>query len=251
MDAILEFFSNAFSNLSWLAVLLVAMLPIAEAKVAIPFGLSQEIWGSGALSTLAAGTLGFVGSMLPAFFVIPFLKPIFNALKQTKMFRKVVIFLENIFVKKAQKQEHRIEVQLRKHKVVKNELVNDDEFLKTSSVSISTSGQQSVALLKTVSKKTKITDMLTLLFFVAIPLPLAGVWTSSAIAAFGQMKFWPSFLAIAVGNLFEVIFVTILCVLFIDSIGIVLIVTVVLIALYAGLMIVFNKKNNNKSKCIH
>lgn len=239
MDAILIFFSKIFSNLSWLATLFVAMLPIAEAKVAIPFGMSQEIWGNGALSPVWAAILGFIGSMIPAFFVIPFLKPVFNKLKQTKIFAKIVIFFENIFKSKAQKQEHKIQVHLQKLSEKKV------PTLDSKVINLSTNGKKVKPKPQNL-KKFKITEMITLLFFVAIPLPLAGVWTSSAIAAFGNMKFWPSILSIALGNLLEVVVVTLLCVLFIDSIGILLIITIVLISVYAILMLIFTKKKHKK-----
>ena len=37
--------------------------------------------------------------------------------------------------------------------------------------------------------------------FVAIPFPLTGVWTGSAVAVFLQMGFWKSFSAASVGAL--------------------------------------------------
>jgi len=242
VNAILNFFSDIFSNFSWLAVLLVAMLPIAEAKVAIPFGMSQEVWGSGALSPVAAGVIAFVGSMLPALIIIPFLKPIFAKLKQTKTFHKAVVFLEKNFKRKADKQTHRMQVQLQKLDE-KNTSQLDGKVL-----TMSTNGKKLVKSKPENQNKLKLTQMLTLLFFVAIPLPLAGVWTSSAIAAFGQMKFWPSLLSIAIGNLFEVVFVTVLCVLFIDSIELLLLVSLVLISLYVVLMVVLNKRGKAKQQ---
>ena len=35
--------------------------------------------------------------------------------------------------------------------------------------------------------------------FVAIPFPLTGVWTGSAIAVFLQMGFWKSFASVSIG----------------------------------------------------
>ncbi|MCQ2386887.1 MAG: small multi-drug export protein [Clostridia bacterium] len=42
---------------------------------------------------------------------------------------------------------------------------------------------------------------LTVLIFVAIPLPMTGVWTGTAIAVFLQMKFKDSLIAVVIGNL--------------------------------------------------
>ena len=37
--------------------------------------------------------------------------------------------------------------------------------------------------------------------FVAVPLPMTGVWTGTAIAVFLGLKFWDAFFPVAVGNL--------------------------------------------------
>ncbi len=242
MDAILEFFSQLFSGFGWLAVFLVAMLPIAEAKVAIPFGISQEIWGETALPPVWAAVIAFFGSMIPAFFIIPFLKPVFEKLKQSNGFHKLVVFLENLFVSKAKKQEYRMEVQMLKHgQQPKTELLNKEIAVK---LKVSTNGKRKPKPKLSKQSVSKLWQMVTLVFFVALPLPLAGVWTSSAIAAFGKMKYSSSLLAIAVGNLFEVVFVTLLCVVFYNSIGVVLVLTILLIVAYATIMIVLHNRKN-------
>ena len=49
--------------------------------------------------------------------------------------------------------------------------------------------------------------------FVAIPLPLTGAWTASLVAYVLGLRFWPSFLAIALGVIGAGIIVTILTLL--------------------------------------
>lgn len=233
VDGILNFFSINFSNLSWLAVLIIAMLPIAEAKVAIPFAMSTQIWGSAALSPFMAALVSFVGSMLPAFFIILFLRPLFNWLKKSKYFKKFILYFENFFKSKAEKKKE--------NKKVHAQTTGDSNLNKSNYV----------ATLQQDKQKSKAAQILSLIFFVAIPLPLAGVWTSSAIAAFSDIKFWPSVAAIAFGNLLEVVFVTVLCVLLIDSITIVLSFTLILVAVYVFLMVVLHsvksKEQNAKN----
>ena len=55
--------------------------------------------------------------------------------------------------------------------------------------------------------------MIGLLVFVAIPLPVTGVWTGTAIAVFLGMKFRDSILPLAVGNLIAGTLITLLILL--------------------------------------
>lgn len=67
-----------------LTVLLTAALPIIELRGAIPVGISLG------LSPLHAAILSFIGSMIPVPFILFTIRPIFNYLKKTKLFRKLV-----------------------------------------------------------------------------------------------------------------------------------------------------------------
>jgi len=74
-----------FSSLSReLAVIMAAALPVIELRGAIPLGISLG------LSPLYSAILGFIGSMLPAPFILFTVRPIFQYLKKTKPFRKIV-----------------------------------------------------------------------------------------------------------------------------------------------------------------
>ncbi len=50
------------------------------------------------------------------------------------------------------------------------------------------------------NKKSAIKKMLGVFCFIAIPLPLTGVWTGTAIAVFLDLKWWQSLLCALVGN---------------------------------------------------
>jgi uncharacterized membrane protein len=74
-----------FSSLSReLAVLLAGTLPVIELRGAIPLGISLG------LSPIYSAILGFMGSMLPAPIILFTIRPVFNYLKKTKPFRKIV-----------------------------------------------------------------------------------------------------------------------------------------------------------------
>ena len=72
-----------------LTVLLTAALPIIELRGAIPVGISLG------LSPLHAAILSFIGSMIPVPFILFTIRPIFNYMKKTKTFRKLVNSLTN------------------------------------------------------------------------------------------------------------------------------------------------------------
>ena len=67
-----------------LTVLLTAALPIIELRGAIPVGISLG------LSPIHATLISLVGSMIPVPFILFSIRPIFNYLKTTKMFKKLI-----------------------------------------------------------------------------------------------------------------------------------------------------------------
>lgn len=68
----IDFFADTFSNCVVVAVLLMAMLPMVESKVAIPFALSASVLGDAVLSPTMAYFVAFLGCMMPCIFVILF-----------------------------------------------------------------------------------------------------------------------------------------------------------------------------------
>ena len=78
MQPLLNFLSIEFT------VLLTAALPIIELRGAIPVGISLG------LSPIHATLISLVGSMIPVPFILFSIRPIFNYLKTTKMFKKLV-----------------------------------------------------------------------------------------------------------------------------------------------------------------
>lgn len=72
-----------------LTVVLTATLPIIELKGAIPVGIAMG------MAPLHAFVLAFLGSMIPVPFILFSIRPIFNYLKSTKVFRNLVEGLTN------------------------------------------------------------------------------------------------------------------------------------------------------------
>jgi len=154
-----EIVISIFGDNPILATIFIAMIPIVELRGAIPFGSSKEIWGDKALSIFEASAYSLIGSIISAVIVILLLIPIFNLLKKAKFFNKIVASFEEKFKKQSDKIEN--DAQVNKHKDLKR--------------------------------------WLGVMTFVAIPLPMTGVWTGSAIAVFLQMGFLKSFTSISIG----------------------------------------------------
>jgi len=109
--------------------------------------------------------LSYAGSTLVFFIIFFLLKPILKLLKKIKFIDKFALKLEYYFKDKAQRT---LEKQQRKNK----------------------KGTMNERKLK----------MLSTFIFVAIPLPLTGVWTGTAVSVFLDMKFKDAVLPVAVGN---------------------------------------------------
>jgi len=142
-----------------LATIFISMIPVVELRGAIPFGSSKEIWGDKALTIFEASVYSLIGSIVSAIIIILLLIPVFNILRKTKFFNKIVLSFEEKFKKQSDKIKE--DANEKKYKGLKK--------------------------------------WLGIMTFVAIPFPLTGVWTGSAVAVFLEMGFWKSFTSISLG----------------------------------------------------
>ncbi|MFA6867162.1 MAG: small multi-drug export protein [Clostridia bacterium] len=123
--------------------------------------------------------IAYVLSCLSALIVCPILlillKPILNGFKKTKWFQKLGNAVEMVFKEKAEK--------------IDNEVTEQDKK----------------STLRTYLKK-----MLGIYLFVALPLPLTGVWTGTAVAVFVDLKYRYSVPVIILGNFTAGLIITLL-----------------------------------------
>ena len=161
IEAIENFIINLFNGDSFWATFFISMVPIIELKGAIPFGMSKDIFGENALSPLRAWLASATGSLVPAFFLVWLFVPIMHWLKNTKVFKNMSLKLEQKYSENAKKIEE--------------------------------NGNNSK--LKVLKK------WFGLMVFVAIPLPLTGAYTGSAIAGYLNIGYINSMLGIFVGNI--------------------------------------------------
>ena len=167
-----------------LAVLLLSIIPIAEARFAIPFGISMG------LSPMESFGWAFLGSSLMAPILLLIFIPIINALSRTKFFSKIGKFLYDKFEKKSRALA---------------ETANDPP---------PADGSKKPFMTKSDWKKMGGTAL-----FVAVPLPLTGVWTGSAVASITKIGFVKALIGVIVGNAVACGIITLISFLFQDYVN--------------------------------
>jgi len=164
VEAIGRFFSMVFGDNIVLATIIIAMVPIIELRGAIPFATNSALWGSLAISNWQAFGWSLLGSSL----VVPILAlifiPIINWLKKTKLFGKLACAIEN--------------------------------RIKDKACNIEGADEKSKRFSKTYWKK-----ILAVFVFVAVPLPLTGVWTGTCVAVFLGLDYLSTCITVITGNL--------------------------------------------------
>lgn len=181
-----NFFADNFADCVVLAVFLLAMFPMVESKVAIPFALSSLLWNDATLSPACAFFVALAGSVLPTILVILLCKWI-KSKTSGFVHDRFTTFVERKYRKKLDKVD---------------------------------------------AKTSTFKKCLALCAFVAIPLPLTGVYTGGLIAGFSNLTFWQGFLSIFAGEVISCIAILLLCLLFENSAFYILIASLILIAIF-------------------
>lgn len=205
VNAILNFFLRVF-HYEEIVVALISILPIVEARLAIPIAIEYGLgyfksWG-----------LSFLGTSLIVPLLLLVLIPFIKWLAKTKLFRKIGSALYDKFVQKSES-------------IVKN----DDETKK-----------------KKLSADAK--KMIGVFLFVAIPLPLTGVWTGCAVASILGLKYLKSLVSVVGGNLVASLIILLLCRFFepyIDYIITALAIIALIVVIVLIVKIILHKPKNN------
>lgn len=158
------------------------------------------------LDTVTSALIAYAGSSLIVIPLFFLLIPIFNLLKKIKFIKKLVEKIESVFERKA------------------------EELAKKAN------GEA--------EDKRKKMLIWGLFLFVAIPLPMTGVWTGTAIAVFLNVKFKDGFLPLVLGNLVAGTIITLLTLLFkqyVDTIIDVVFVLAIVLLIVTILKIVLSK----------
>lgn len=165
-----EFIQELVGN-DILATILMSFVPLIELKGGIVFARSVGI------DFFYSLLFAYIGSTLVFFPIYFLLKPILNLIKKIKIFSKLAYKIEGYFTDKADK-------------AVKESDKNDG--------------------VKTNKKSPNYLKQLGVFIFVAVPLPVTGVWTGTAIAVFLGLKFKEAVLPVCIGNLVAGIIISVL-----------------------------------------
>ena len=147
--------------------------------------------------------LSYAGSTAVFFAVFFLLKPILNLLKKIKLVGRFAEKIENYFNEKAER--------------TLKERENGDKR-----------GLSERAL-----------KMLGVFIFVAIPLPLTGVWTGTAVAVFLNLKFKDAVLPVILGNIVAGVLISLLAELFLALYGSTAVLDYVLWGLFGLALVLF------------
>lgn len=166
-------FATIFNNNVVLATIIIAILPIIELRGAIPFATNPGFWGSYALNNWSAFGWSLLGSSAVVPIVAAIFLPLIKWLKKTKAFKKIAFAFE--------------------------------ARVKSKTANIEGAAEKSLLFSKNYWKK-----MLAIFVFVAVPLPLTGVWTGSCIAVFIGLDYISTCASVIAGNIVAGIIITII-----------------------------------------
>lgn len=183
VEFIKELVVSIFGNNVWLGIIILAMIPVTELRTALPFAMSS-VWGSKKLSWWSAYICSVVGSTIPALIIVPLLLPIFAWMKKTKWFSRLANALDKRFSNKSEGIDRKVK--------------SEKDLKKTENI--------------------KFWGVLT---FVAIPLPLTGAWTGSAVAAYLKMHWVKGVVAVFLGNCISGLIMLGICFIFPNSMDII------------------------------
>lgn len=210
-------FAGIFGTHSILATIIIAMFPIVELKGAIPVGMNADFWGEYALSSGKAFLFALLGSCLVVPILALLFTPIINWLKKTKVFRKLGEFLD---------------AKVKKH---------------STSIVEKTENIDGVAEDKKNRKKLWI-KMIGVFAFVAVPLPLTGVWTGTCVAVAIGLNFWQTVISVVLGNMVAGLIITTICAIFPQFTTILFLIVlafVIGVVLYSIIKMLVAKKKDN------
>ena len=203
---------GVFGNHIWLATMVISMIPLTEVKLAIPFATARGYTFWQALSFAMAG-----GAIITIFLTF-FFGFILKLLKKTKLFKTMAISIEKRVQEKTQKIDNNVENKIQTETDKKRKTIKKFWF-----------------------------KYLSVIAFVAVPIPLTGVWMGTCIAVCLGLKYYQTISSVLIGNFIASLIITSVSKL-IDP-GIVLIFmlgVVIVIILYFLIRFIIKSVNSKK-----
>lgn len=208
-----ELFANIFGNNIILATILIAMIPIIELRGAIPFATNPGFWNEVTMTNWQAFGWSLLGSCLVVPILAAIFLPLIKWLKATKLFKKMAESIEN--------------------------------RVKSKAGNLSGAEQSSRKFSSAYWKK-----MLGVFIFVAIPLPLTGVWTGTCVAMFIGLDYISACISTICGNIVAGLIITLMLQFFPwlnEWLFYIFLIIVAVVLLYELIMFVIRKQKVKKS----
>lgn len=206
-----NFFAHVFGNNNILATILISMIPIIELRGAIPFATNTGFWPTNAMSNWKAFGWSLLGSSAIVPIIALLFIPIINWLKRTKLFGKLANAIENRIKSKAQ--------------------------------NIAGADEKSKKFSKTYWKK-----VLAVFIFVAVPLPLTGVWTGTCVAVFLGLDYLTTCATVISGNIIAGLLITLILQFFPALNDYLFYIFLAIVAVFIVYEIIHNLIKKNKAK---
>ena len=244
-ELIAEIFSKIFNDNAILATILVSMVPLMELKGGIPFGMSEAFWGSNALGRWQSFGFAYLGCSIVVVVLYFAFVPIMKFLRKTKIFKGLANFIDNRVKKQTVKIEQGQEDQVDVTQPQQNDIAN------TGKASAIATQKPSTALGEDKPKdsiKKKLVKMIGIFIFVAIPLPLTGVWMGVCISVMLGLNFAETFISVQLGNLVAGIITSTICVIFPNFTHWLIYIFLILVLVVLIVEIIKSKINKNKQK---
>lgn len=84
----------------YIATIIISMVPVIELRGAIPIAV-----GAFNLSYIEAFLLSFIGNIIPIYFIVKFIGPLFDFFGRIKIFKKIIDWASNRATKKIEESE--------------------------------------------------------------------------------------------------------------------------------------------------
>ncbi len=207
-------FVSIFGTHSGIATFIISMIPIVELRGAIPFGAASSFWGESALPLWQSFLISLAGSSLVCVLLTFLFWPLFNWLKRTKAFSKFAAWIERSLKRKSKKIEEKSQNETGKMPWLK---------------------------------------LIGVFGFVAIPLPLTGVWTGTCLALFVGLNRKQTLVSVLLGNAVAGGLMMLISYFFADNTMVVLyafLILVVVFILFEVIKSLIKKTRNKKNQNI-
>jgi len=107
MLSITEYFAQNYSNFIWLAVFILALIPITEGRVAFTFAINKTLLKQNAISPILAILTCFLASIFLTLFLLVFFKSICKVLKKISFFNKFLTKIDSTIKNKSEKLKNK------------------------------------------------------------------------------------------------------------------------------------------------